>query len=236
MEKEIHDELNLKMENTIDALDREFKKIRTGRASTALLDGIKVDCYDTQMPLDQVASLSVPESRLITIKPWDQSVIGEIEKAILKSELGLTPMNDGKIIRIPIPPLTEERRKELAKLAKKMAEESKIAARSHRRDANDLFKELKNDKEISEDDMYKNQDEVQKMTDDFIKMIDEVTAEKEKEIIEFMKVWMKIGKIESIELSEMKHLKAVSSVFPIAETLARSSSGYFLVHESKNIF
>ncbi|MFC1580108.1 ribosome recycling factor [Thermodesulfobacteriota bacterium] len=185
MEKEILDELNLKMENTIDALDREFKKIRTGRASTALLDGIKVDCYETQMPLDQVASLSVPESRLITIKPWDQSVIGEIEKAILKSELGLTPMNDGKIIRIPIPPLTEERRKELAKLAKKMAEESKIAARSHRRDANDLFKELKNDKEISEDDMYKNQDQVQKMTDDFIKMIDEVTAEKEKEIIEF---------------------------------------------------
>jgi len=185
MEKEILGELNLKMENTIDALDREFKKIRTGRASTALLDGIKVDCYDTQMPLDQVASLSVPESRLITIKPWDQSVIGEIEKAILKSELGLTPMNDGKIIRIPIPPLTEERRKELAKLAKKMAEESKIAARSHRRDANDLFKELKNDKEISEDDMYKNQDQVQQMTDDFIKMIDEVTAEKEKEIIEF---------------------------------------------------
>ena len=103
----------------------------------------------------------------------------------MKSELGLTPMNDGKIIRIPIPPLTEERRKELAKLAKKMAEESKIAARNHRRDANDLFKELKNDKEISEDDMYKNQDEVQKMTDDFIKMIDEVTTEKEKEIIEF---------------------------------------------------
>jgi len=194
MEKEILDELNLKMENTIDALDREFKKIRTGRASTALLDGIKVDalldgikvdCYETQMPLDQVASLSVQESRLITIKPWDQSVIGEIEKAILKSELGLTPMNDGKIIRIPIPPLTEERRKELAKLAKKMAEESKIAARNHRRDANDLFKELKNDKEISEDEMYKNQDEVQKMTDDFIKMIDEVTTEKEKEIIEF---------------------------------------------------
>lgn len=185
MEKEILDELREKMENTIDALDREFKKIRTGRASTALLDGIKVDCYETQMPLDQVASLSVPESRLITIKPWDQSIIGEIEKALLKSELGLTPMNDGKIIRIPIPPLTEERRKELAKLAKKMAEESKISARNHRRDANDLFKELKNEKEISEDAMYKNQDEVQKVTDDFIKMIDELTAEKEKEIIEF---------------------------------------------------
>ncbi len=185
MEKEILDELRLKMENTIDALEREFKKIRTGRASTALLDGIKVDCYETQMPLDQVASLSVPESRLITIKPWDQSIIGEIEKAILKSELGLTPMNDGKIIRIPIPPLTEERRKELAKLAKKMAEESKIAVRNHRREANDLFKELKNEKEISEDDMYKAQDEVQKVTDDFIKTIDDVTAEKEKEIIEF---------------------------------------------------
>lgn len=185
MEKEILDELREKMENTLDALDREFKKIRTGRASTALLDGIKVDCYETQMPLDQVASLSVPESRLITIKPWDQSIMGEIEKALLKSELGLTPNNDGKIIRIPIPPLTEERRKELAKLAKKMAEESKISARNHRREANDLFKELKNEKEISEDDMYKNQDEVQKVTDDFIKKIDEITAEKEKEIMEF---------------------------------------------------
>jgi ribosome recycling factor len=185
MEKEILDELREKMENTIDALDREFKKIRTGRASTALLDGLKVNCYETQMPLDQVASLSVPESRLITIKPWDQSIIGEIEKALLKSELGLTPMNDGKIIRIPIPPLTEERRKELAKLAKKMAEESKISARSHRREANDLFKELKNEKEISEDAMYKNQDEVQTVTDEFINKIDELTAEKEKEIIEF---------------------------------------------------
>ncbi|MEJ2586959.1 MAG: ribosome recycling factor [Deltaproteobacteria bacterium] len=174
-----------KMTKTAEALKREFKKIRTGRASTALLEGIKVDCYETQMPLEQVASLSAPESRLITIQPWDQSIIGNIEKAILKSELGLTPMNDGKIIRISIPPLTEERRQELAKLAKRMAEDSRISIRNIRRDANEMLKELKNEKEISEDDMFKAQDEVQKITDDFIKQIDDITAQKEKEIIEF---------------------------------------------------
>lgn len=119
MKDEIISELREKMSKTGEALKKDFKKIRTGRASTALLDGIKVECYDTQMPVEQVASISVPESRLITIQPWDQSIIAEIEKSILKSELGLTPMNDGKIIRIGIPPLTEERRKELAKLAKK---------------------------------------------------------------------------------------------------------------------
>lgn len=185
MKEEIHSELRQKMDKTVGALKRDFMKIRTGRASTALLDGIKVGCYDTQMPLDQVASVSVPESRLITVKPWDQSIIAEIEKSILKSELGLTPMNDGKIIRIPIPPLTEERRKELAKLAKKMAETSKISLRNHRREANELFKELKNEKEISEDEMHKCQDEVQITTDDFIKKIDESTREKENEIMEF---------------------------------------------------
>jgi ribosome recycling factor len=144
-----------------------------------------VNCYETQMPLDQVASLAVPESRLITVKPWDPSIMSEIEKAILKSELGLTPVNDGKIIRIPIPPLSEARRKELAKLAKKMAEEGKIAVRNQRREANEWLKELKNDKEISEDDLFRAQDEVQKVTDEFIKKVDELTAEKEKEIIEF---------------------------------------------------
>lgn len=185
MKDEIISELREKMSKTGEALKKDFKKIRTGRASTALLDGIKVECYDTQMPVEQVASISVPESRLITIQPWDQSIIAEIEKSILKSELGLTPMNDGKIIRIAIPPLTEERRKELAKLAKKMAEESKIAIRNHRRDANEMFKELKNEKEISEDEFYKSHDDVQKITDDFIKKIDEITAEKEKEIMEF---------------------------------------------------
>ena len=185
MKEEILSELRDKMNKTVDALNKEFLRIRTGRASTAILDGIKVDCYETQMPLDQVASISVPESRLITIKPWDQSIIGEVEKSILKSELGLTPMNDGKIIRISIPPLTEERRKELAKLARKMAEDGKISIRNHRREANEMFKELKNEKEISEDEMYKSQDDVQKITDEFIKKIDEITAEKEKEIIEF---------------------------------------------------
>jgi ribosome recycling factor len=165
MKDEILSELRQKMENSVGSLKKEFLRIRTGRASTALLDGIKVNCYETHMPLDQVASLAVPESRLITIKPWDQSIIGEVEKSILKSELGLTPMNDGKIIRISIPPLTEERRKELAKLAKKMAEEGKISIRNHRREANEMFKELKNEKEISEDEMYKAQYEVQNITD-----------------------------------------------------------------------
>ncbi|MBW2065727.1 MAG: ribosome recycling factor [Deltaproteobacteria bacterium] len=185
MREEIISECRQKMDKTIEAFKKELAKIRTGRASPALLDGIRVSCYDTQMPLDQVASISVPESRLITIKPWDQSIIGEIEKSILKSELGLTPMNDGKIIRIPIPPLTEERRKELARLAKKMGEEGKISIRNHRREANELLKELKNEKEISEDEMYKGQEEVQKVTDEYIKKIDAVTAEKEKEIMEF---------------------------------------------------
>ena len=185
MKDDILSELRDKMNNSIEALKKEYVRLRTGRATPALLDGIKVNCYESQMPIDQVASISVPESRLITIKPWDQSVIKEIEKSILRSELGLTPMNDGKIIRISIPPLTEERRKELAKMAKKMAEEAKIAVRNHRRDANDIFKELKNEKEMSEDEMFKAQDDVQKITDDYIARIDKVTAEKEKEILEF---------------------------------------------------
>ena len=185
MKEEILSELREKMNKSVEALKKEFVRLRTGRASTALLDGIKVSCYESQMPLDQIASLSVPESRLLTIKPWDQSILGEIEKSILKSELGLTPMNDGKIIRISIPPLTEERRKELAKLARKMAEDNKISVRNHRRDANDMFKELKNEKEMSEDEMFRAQDEVQKITDEYIKKIEDITAEKEKEIIEF---------------------------------------------------
>ena len=185
MKEEILSELKEKMGNSIKILKKEFMRVRTGRATTALLDGLKVECYDTQMPLDQVASISVPESRLITVKPWDTSIIGNIEKCILKSELGLTPMNDGKIIRVSIPPLTEERRKDLARMARKMGEEGKISIRNHRREANELFKELKNEKEISEDEMYKYQDEVQKITDDFIQQVDEVTADKEKEIMEF---------------------------------------------------
>jgi len=185
MKDEILSEMRQKMNKTAEALERDFRRIRTGRASTALLEGIKVDCYNTQMPLEQVASIAVPESRLITIQPWDLSIIGDIEKAILKSELGLTPANDGKIIRISIPPLTEERRKELARLAKKMAEENRISIRNLRREANEMFKELKTEKEISEDEFFKSQDYVQKITDEFIKKIDQITSRKEKEIIEF---------------------------------------------------
>ena len=173
------------MNKAVDALKKDFRKIRTGRASTALLDGIKVDCYDTQMPIDQVATISAPESRLLTIQPWDQTLMGSVEKSILKSELGLTPMNDGKIIRISIPPLTEERRKELAKLARKMAEDNKISIRNFRREANDMFKELKAEKEISEDELFRSQDDVQKITDEFIKKVDKTTAQKEQEIVEF---------------------------------------------------
>ncbi len=185
MKDEILSEMSKKMEKTVQALDREFKKMRTGRASTSILEGIMVECYATQMRLNQTASMSSPESRLLIVQPWDQSIIGDIEKAILKSGLGLTPMNDGKLIRISIPPLTEERRKELAKVAKKTAEESKIVIRNHRREANELLKELKKESEISEDEMYKYQDKVQKTTDEFIEKIDSIQTEKEKEILEF---------------------------------------------------
>ena len=185
MKDEILSEMSKKMEKTVQALDREFKKMRTGRASTSILEGIMVECYGTQMHLNQTASMSSPESRLLIVQPWDQSIIGDIEKAILKSGLGLTPMNDGKLLRISIPPLTEERRKELAKVAKKTAEESKIVIRNHRREANELLKELKKESEISEDEMYKYQDKVQKTTDEFIEKIDSIQTEKEKEILEF---------------------------------------------------
>lgn len=185
MKDEIIAEMREKMEKTAEILNQEYKKMRTGRASTSIIEGIKVECYGTQMRLNQIASLSIPESRLLIVQPWDQTIIGNIEKSILKSGLGLTPMNDGKLIRISIPPLTEERRKELAKMAKKMAEDSKIIIRNHRRDANDMLKELKNEGEISEDEMYACQEKVQKSTDEFIAKIDEIRTQKETEILEF---------------------------------------------------
>jgi ribosome recycling factor len=185
MKDEVLAEMSQKMEKTIEALRREFNRMRTGRASTSILEGIRVECYGTQMRLNQVASTTTPESRLLVIQPWDQSIIGNIEKAILKSDLGLTPMSDGKLIRISIPPLTEERRKELAKMAKKTAEDSKIALRNHRREANEMLKELKKESEVSEDEMYKYQEKVQKITDEFIEKIDNIENEKEKEILEF---------------------------------------------------
>ena len=181
----VYDKARERMGDSVDALKNEFKRIRTGRASLALFEGIRVSYYGTPTPLNQIASLSIPESRLIVIQPWDQSVIGEIEKEILKSELGLTPMNDGKVIRVPIPPLTEERRRELFKVVRKIAEEHKVSIRNIRRDTNELLKGLKKDGEISEDDFYRGQDKVQKITDDYIRLVDQTCQEKETEILEF---------------------------------------------------
>lgn len=182
---DIYQDTKETMGKSIEALKRELMRVRTGRASLSILDGIKVDYYGTLTPLNQMATLAVPESRLITIQPWDVSVIKDIEKAILKSDLGLTPANDGKILRISIPPLTEERRKELVKLVHKMCEDHKVSVRNIRRDSNELLKSLKKDGDISEDDAFKSQDEVQKITDEHIKLIDECDTKKEKEILEF---------------------------------------------------
>jgi ribosome recycling factor len=181
----IYDETRENMGKSVVALKNELKRVRTGRASLAILDGIKVDYYGTPTPLNQMATLAVPESRLITIQPWDVSVIKDIEKALLKSDLGLTPSNDGKIIRISIPALTEERRKELVKVVRKICEDYKVSIRNIRRDSNELLKSLKKDGEISEDDAFKSQDEVQKITDEHIKLVDECFTVKEKEILEF---------------------------------------------------
>ena len=182
---EIYQDTRESMEKAIASLNKELQRIRTGRASLSILDGIRVDYYGTQTPLNQMATLAVPESRLIRIQPWDVSVIKDIEKALLKSDLGLTPSNDGKIIRINIPPLTEERRKELVKVVHKMCEDYKVSVRNTRRDANDLVKSLKKDSDISEDDAFKAQDEIQKITDTFVASVDECYKEKEKEILEF---------------------------------------------------
>jgi len=185
MIESIYQETREGMNKSIDSLKNEFKKVRTGRASVSILDDIRVEYYGTMTPLNQMASLSIPESRLIIIQPWDVSVIKDIEKAILKSDLGLTPSNDGKLIRISIPPLTEERRKELVKVIYKKSEKYRVAVRNIRRDSNELLKGLKKDGEISEDDAFRAQDQVQKITDKHIKLIDDVCKEKEKEILEF---------------------------------------------------
>ncbi|MDO8746795.1 MAG: ribosome recycling factor [Thermodesulfovibrionales bacterium] len=184
MEKELKRKAVEKMDHSIEALKKEFASVRTGRASLALLDGIKVDYYGTPTPLQQLASLSVPESRQIAIQPWDQKIISDIEKAIMKSDLGLTPTNDGKVIRINIPSLTEERRKQLVKVVRKNSEDAKVAVRNIRRDVNDEIKKLEKEKHLSEDDTKKSLDEIQKSTDSYIKKIDEILMHKEKEIME----------------------------------------------------
>jgi ribosome recycling factor len=188
MIESIYDETRESMAKSVTALKNELNRVRTGRASLSILDGIKVDYYGTPTPLNQMATLAVPESRLITIQPWDISVIKDIEKALLKSDLGLTPSNDGKIIRISIPALTEERRKELVKVVRKICEDYKVSVRNIRRDSNELLKSMKKDGEISEDDAFKSQDEVQKITDEQVKLIDECFKEKEKEILEQVKL------------------------------------------------
>lgn len=180
----ILDDAMERMEKAVESLERDFSKLRTGRASTTLVDELKVDYYGTPTPMNQLASISVPDSRSIAIQPWDRNAFGEIEKAIQKSDLGLNPVNDGKLIRINIPPLTEERRKELAKIARKYSEDAKIAVRNIRRDANDALKKKKNEKELSEDEMHKGQEDVQKLTDDYVANIDKVLENKEKDIME----------------------------------------------------
>ncbi len=184
MDTELKKKTQIEMEDAVAALKKKFAAIRTGRASMALVDHILVDYYGTPTMLSQVASLSLPDSRTIMIQPWEPKIIQEIERAIMKSDLDLTPANDGKAIRINIPTLTEERRKDLVKLIKKRGEDGKVSIRNHRRDSNDALKKLEKEKEISEDDLKKSLDEIQKMTDEFIKKIDEVISHKEKEILE----------------------------------------------------
>lgn len=181
---ELRKKTNERMQGAIDTLKKKFGAVRTGRASLSLLDGLTVDYYGTATPLQQVASLSIPDSRQIAIQPWEQKIIPEIEKAIMKSDLGLTPINDGKMIRITIPALTEERRKQLVKLVKKESEEGKVAIRNIRRDANEELKKIEKEKHVSEDEVKKEHDEIQKLTDSFVRKVDELLQHKEKEIME----------------------------------------------------
>jgi ribosome recycling factor len=182
--KEIKNDANHRMKKAVENIQQEFSKIRTGRASAALLDGTKVSYYGNMVPLTQASTVTIPEPRLIAIQPWDRNMIAEIEKAILKSDLGLTPSNDGTFIRVPIPQLNEERRQNLARLVKKFAEEGRIAIRNVRRDANDHLKKMQKNHDISEDELSVILDETQEITDKHIKEIDEILENKEKEILE----------------------------------------------------
>lgn len=172
-----------KMEKSLVALQNELSKLRTGRASLSILDNVRVSYYGTPTPLNQVATVSTPEPRLIAIQPWEAHLIGEIEKSILNANIGLTPTNDGKIVRLPIPALTEERRKDLVKQVKAKGEECKVAVRQVRREANDELKKMEKDKLISEDDNKRAQDEVQKITDGYVAKIDQILTSKEKDIL-----------------------------------------------------
>ena len=182
--KEWKKDAQTRMHKSVETIQHEFAKIRTGRATPTLLDIIKVSYYGTMVPLAQAATITVPEPRLLVIQPWDKTMISEIEKAILKSDLGLTPSNDGTFIRIPIPQLSEERRRDLVKLVKKFAEDGRVAIRNIRRDANDHLKRIEKNHDISEDELRMDLDEIQKFTDNYISEIDKLLANKEKEIME----------------------------------------------------
>jgi ribosome recycling factor len=181
----VHKDAETRMQGAFDALGRDFAGVRTGRASAALLEAVRVDYYNTPTPVNQVASVSVPDARTLLIQPWDQSVLSKIEKAIQKSDLGVTPANDGKVIRLSMPPLNEERRKQLAKSVGKLAEEARIAVRNVRREAKEKVKALLKDKKISEDDERRSEAELQKLTDRYVQKIDELLKKKEQEILEF---------------------------------------------------
>jgi len=184
MIEETKNDAKKRMELAVENVRSEFAKFRTGKASPALLEGIQVEYYGSKVPIKQVANVSAPEPRLLVVQPWEKRLIGDIEKAILKSDLDLNPTSDGIVVRIPIPQLTEERRLSLVKVAKKVGEDGKIAIRNVRRDANDKLKKAEKTHDISEDNLHSTQDDIQKLTDDFVKKIDELFAIKEKEIME----------------------------------------------------
>ena len=184
MKDEVIEETRKQMEHAVSAFKHELTRVRTGRASTALLEGLHVNYYGARTPLRQIAGLAAPEPRLLVITPYDKGAMHEIEKAIQTSDLGLTPMNDGKIIRIPIPELTEQRRKELVKHVRKMAEDFRVSVRNHRRDANEMLRELHKEKQITEDDLHSAEAKVQQHTTEYIEKLDKVLAAKEAEIME----------------------------------------------------
>jgi ribosome recycling factor len=183
LQKEILNALHEKMTKTITNLKNELLKIRTGRANPALLDGVKVDYYGSMMPINQVANIATPDARTIVVQPWEQNMVHVIEKAILAANIGLNPQSDGKIIRLPLPALTEERRKELVKFCKKLGEDFKVTLRNERRDANEHLKKLEKEKKMTEDEVKKAQEAVQKKTDEFVAEVDKLIAAKEKEIM-----------------------------------------------------
>ncbi|MBZ0257372.1 ribosome recycling factor [bacterium] len=185
MDNEFLEECQLEFEDAVDWTKRELSHLRTGRATPALLDSVMVEAYGTKTPLKQMANISVPEARLLVVQPWDKSQIGEIEKAILQADVGITPNNDGKIIRLPIPALTEERRRDLVKVSKKFGEEGKIRIRHKRRESVESLKKSQKEGVIPEDDAKKMEDDVQKLTEQYTKKIDEVLEAKEKEIMDF---------------------------------------------------